>query len=200
MAGTYRKALHGTSPSREARWRRAALTPGLVLAATAALVAACGSSGASGGGSGSPASANVVSARQVSGVGTVLVDSAGLTLYSVKTPSEANGNIKCTGTCTTFWIPVTASSVSQGSSGLPGKLGIVHRPDGKTQVTYNGMPLYTFKLDTAAGQAHGNNYTDSFDGTTFTWQALTSSGAPAGGNAPAPAPSASSSQPGGYGY
>lgn len=175
------------------------------IAAAAMLVAACGSSGGNsgspgaGGSSGSTASASVVSARQLSGVGTVLVNSAGMTIYSVKTPSEMNGNIKCTGTCTTFWIPVTASSVNPGSSGLPGTLSTVHRTDdGKAQLIYNGMPLYTFKFDTAPGQVHGNNYTDQFSGTTFHWQVVTSSGAPASGGSPAPSPSSSSA--GGYGY
>ena len=32
------------------------------------------------------------------------------------------------------------------------------RPDGKTQVTYNGHPLYYFASDTAAGDAKGNGY------------------------------------------
>jgi predicted lipoprotein with Yx(FWY)xxD motif len=209
MAGTYRKALPGNSswlaaPGRQRVLRRGAALFG--LAAAAVLVTACGSSGSTAssgsgstsGSSGSTASANVVSARQLTGVGNVLVNSSGFTLYSVKTPSEVNGNIKCLGTCATFWIPVTASSVNSGSSGLPGTLSTVHRPDGKTQVTYNGMPLYTFKFDTAPGQDHGNNYTDHFNGITFHWQVVTTSGAPASGGTPAPAPSSSSA--GGYGY
>jgi predicted lipoprotein with Yx(FWY)xxD motif len=220
MAGTYRKAPAGTSSEQEA-WSRQRILRRRVLgrcilrrsaallglAASAVLVAACGSSGGSTGSSGadgnsgsngSTASANVVSTRQLSGVGTVLVNSSGRTIYSVKTPSEVNGNIKCTGSCLSFWFPVTAGSVNPGSSGLPGKLGSIHRPDdGKTQLTYDGMPLYTFRLDTAAGQAHGNNYTDSFNGTTFHWQAVTTSGTRGGQGTPAPAPSHSSS---GYGY
>jgi hypothetical protein len=48
---------------------------------------------------------------------------------------------------------------------------------------------YTFRLDTAAGQAHGNNFHDSFNGTNFTWQVVTASGKPAGAGSPAPAPS-----------
>jgi predicted lipoprotein with Yx(FWY)xxD motif len=138
-----------------------------------------------------------VSARHLS-IGTVLVNSAGLTIYSVKTPAETNGNIKCTGSCTSFWFPVTASPGSLSDSGLPGKLGTVHRPDGKTQLTYDGRPLYTFRLDTAPGQAHGNNYTDSFNGTSFTWQAVTASGKPAAGGAAAPTPAPTGN--GGYGY
>jgi predicted lipoprotein with Yx(FWY)xxD motif len=100
-----------------------------------------------------------------------------------------NGNIKCTGSCLSFWFPVAASSPDPAASGLPGKLGTIHLPNGKTQLTYNGRPLYTFRLDTSPGQAHGNNYTDSFNGSTFTWQVVTASGKPAGAASPAPAPS-----------
>ena len=49
-------------------------------------------------------------------------------------------------------------------------------------------PLYTFRLDTAAGQAHGNNDADSFNGTDFTWRAVTASGK-GSTDGPAPAPS-----------
>src|ERR1700753_3816478 len=70
------------------------------------------------------------------------------------------------------------------------------RRGGKTQLTYNGRPLYTFRLDTAAGQAHGNNFTDSFSGTSFTWEVVTASGR--AGRAGSPAPSASYSYGSGY--
>ena len=78
------------------------------------------------------------------------------------------------------------------SSGVAGPLGTIHRP-GLTQLTYNGKPLYTFRLDLVPGQAHGNDFTDHFGGTAFTWHALTTSGAPAqtGGQ---------QSNPGGYSY
>lgn len=186
MARTYQQA------------QRRAVALSSLLAATA-LVAACGSSGSSGGStstSGTGASSGngtaakgVVSTRQLSGIGTVLVTSSGMTIYTPKTPAETNGNLKCTGSCLSFWLPVTASTAHPASGSLPGKLGTIQRPSGEPQLTYNGRPLYTFRLDTSAGQAHGNNFRDSFNGIRFSWQVVTSSGKPASGGSPAPAPS-----------
>jgi predicted lipoprotein with Yx(FWY)xxD motif len=165
-------------------------------AAAAVLLAACASAGGSTGsgsttstgsgtsGSGQRAAAShsmVVSTRNVPGIGTVLVSGSGKTLYSPQ--QEAHGKIMCTGACLSFWFPV---SVRKGTaaghpSGITGTLGTIHRQDdGVTQLTINGMPLYTFKLDQAAGQANGNNFTDHFGSASFTWHAITASGAPAG--------------------
>ena len=176
------------------------LAAAAVLAACGASAGSYGSSGSSGSGSSQPAAAGngpAVSVRQLSGVGTVLVSSAGKTIYSPE--QEASGKILCTGPCLGFWLPVTVGSGASpmASGNLSGALGTIHRPDnGQTQVTYNGKPLYTFRLDSAPGQAHGNNFSDSFGGTKFNWLAVSTSGAP---NAPAAPSSSSSSSGGGYG-
>jgi predicted lipoprotein with Yx(FWY)xxD motif len=186
MAGIHRR----TQPARG--------TAALSLAAAAVLVAACGSSGGNSGSSHNAAASTTVSARQIHGIGSALVTGSGMTIYTPKSPAEVNGNIKCTGPCLSFWLPVTGSSASTHSSRLPGKLGTIHLPGGKTQLTYNGRPLYTFRLDTAAGQAHGNNFTDSFNGIRFTWEAVTASGEPAAADPAAPAPSSGSGYGSGY--
>lgn len=203
-----------TGPRRDGRnlrWLGAGTHAGIPasLAAVAGLLlAACGSSGSSaaspgGGGNDQPSAAGrtaVVAVRQVSGVGKVLVDQAGKTLYSPE--QEAHGTIRCTGSCLGFWFPVTIPSGNRVPhlTGLGGPLGIVKRPDdGKTQLTYEGRPLYTFRLDQSPGQAHGNNFRDSFGGTSFTWQAAVAGGAAAGGSGPAPAsPTGSAYQGPGY--
>jgi predicted lipoprotein with Yx(FWY)xxD motif len=197
MAGIYRPAAPGLRSSQAGRWPRRVLRRGTALSglATAALlVAACGSPGgstaSSGGGGNATAATGAVSTRQLAGIGTALVNSSGMTIYSPKTPAEASGKIHCTGSCLSFWFPVTASSTHLASSGLPGKLGTIRRADdGKTQLTYNGEPLYTFRLDTAAGQAHGSNFTDKFSGTSFTWEVVAASGQAGGAGSPAPSPS-----------
>jgi predicted lipoprotein with Yx(FWY)xxD motif len=170
---------------------RRATVPGLAAAAVAAVVTACGGPGGIyGTGGGSTAGMThhaaashrmVISARTLPGVGTVLVDRSGKTLYSPQ--QEAHGTIMCTGSCLSFWfpVPVAAGVTVHAPAGATGVLGTIHRPDdGLTQLTYNGKPLYTFRLDQAAGQAHGNNFTDHFGSASFTWHAVTASGAPAG--------------------
>lgn len=180
------------------------LIAGLAVA-VAGLVAGCSSGSSSapaGSGSTQQATAGLtISSRQVIGVGTVLTNQSGRTLYTPE--QEASGSIKCTGSCLSFWFPVTMAqgATPHAASGVTGKLGSVKRPDnGDLQLTYNGDPLYTFRLDSASGQAHGNNFTDSFGGQTFLWHVATVSGAaPAGGQPSNPSGSSGYNyQGGGY--
>ncbi len=67
-------------------------------------------------------------------------------------------------------VPGHRQPGQRGFQGFARQARYAAPPDGKTQLTYNGKPLYTFRLDTAAGQAHGNDFTDSFNDTRFTWQ------------------------------
>ena len=122
-------------------------TSWFVVAAIAVVaLAACNKAGAASGGG--------LSTKSISGVGTVLVNAQGLTLYDL--PSEANGHITCTGGCAQAWPPLLAAGgkVPSAPSSIASKLGTVVRPDGSTQVTYNGLPLYTFAGE-SAGQASG---------------------------------------------
>jgi predicted lipoprotein with Yx(FWY)xxD motif len=177
-----RPRLRGFSRTGPAGLAFRAVMAGLAGVAAAGLIAACSSGGTSQvARPASPAAAThgtVVSIRNLPGIGSVLVDRSGRTVYSPQ--QEAHGMIACTGGCLGFWMPVKAArgAALHGSSGVTGTLGAIHRPDdGLTQLTYNGRPLYTFRLDQAPGQAHGNNFTDHFGGTSFTWHAITASGA-----------------------
>jgi predicted lipoprotein with Yx(FWY)xxD motif len=162
----------------------------LGIAGVAAIaLAACGGGGNtnnSGSSNNQPAKTNsVVSFKNTSGAGKVLVNSNGMTLYSAD--QEKNGKIMCTGACTGFWQPLTVSGKTVAKpAGFTGTLATIKRPDnGKTQVTYNGSPLYTFRLDSSTGQTKGNNFSDAFGGTKFTWHAAgstKSSGTSNGGN------------------
>jgi predicted lipoprotein with Yx(FWY)xxD motif len=146
--------------------------PGLLVAGIFA--AACGSSSTSppAGGTGStgttsstgPAAAAVVDATSSGSLGTILVNSKGMTLYRLSTDSK-NKSV-CTGACASVWPPVlaTGSGSPVGGAGVSG-LGTIKVAAGE-QVTYNGMPLYTFTGDSAAGQTHGQGVKDQW-GTWF---------------------------------
>jgi predicted lipoprotein with Yx(FWY)xxD motif len=180
--------------------RRMRQTTKLLLPALGAslLLAACGSSNSSSS-SGAPAaspasggtSAPAVKAASNATLGaTVLVDAQGLTLYHLS--AERNGKWICTSAaCVQLWHPLAAAA-GASPKGSVGSLGTVKRPDGKLQVTYKGMPLYTFAQDQKAGDAKGQGIKD-----VGTWSAVKTSAAVSSKPAPAPA---STSSGGGYTY
>ncbi|MCI0689879.1 MAG: hypothetical protein L0Y54_21965 [Sporichthyaceae bacterium] len=121
-----------------------------------------------------------MSTRQVD-QGTVLVDANGRTLYFTDQDSEST--IACLDECARIWAALTvpAGTTPVAAPGLPGTLGAMARPDGATQVTYDGKPLYTFTLD-QAGAVGGDGLSDNFGPTTFTWHAIFTSGGGGGGD------------------
>jgi predicted lipoprotein with Yx(FWY)xxD motif len=157
----------------------------------ALLLAACGSSSSGMSAASAPASSPASSGVSVSLVktasnstlrSTVLVNSQGLTLYHLT--GEQNGKWICTSAaCVAAWHPLTAKTAAP-LKGSIGSLGTVKRPDGTTQVTYKGMPLYTFVKDVKPGQATGQGVKDVGTWTAVTTKASASS-APA---TPAPPP------------
>ena len=156
-------------------------------------------------------SASIDSASNSSLGEHVLVGSSGHTLY-VLSPETTHSLLCKSSECLKFWPPVTASSASKVKlgSGVHGKVGILHRSNGDSQVTLNGHPLYYFSEDHSRGEANGQNF-KSFGGT---WHVLSPSGTPSSkeagsstnapaSSAPAPAPAAPSSEGSGssnYGY
>jgi len=118
---------------------------------TAISVAGCGSASA--------ASAPVyeVQARQLSGLGAIVVDGKGFTLYMYA--PDHQGASQCTGFCAQEWPPlVLPPGVDRPMAGPGVKaalLGTVRRPDGQLQETYNRWPLYLWQGDLAPGQATG---------------------------------------------
>lgn len=175
------------------------------IAITAALaLAACGAGGSSGGASnaaGSDTSSTTVSVRQLSGVGSVLVDHTGKALYS--SDLEADGKIACDdAACNAFWKPVTLTGGKPTASAGAGKLGVINRPDGSRQLTDNGKPLYTFSED-SPGKATGDGFTDDFGGHHFTWNVVRAGGTTAGeagSGSGASTPGSTGGSGGNYGY
>ena len=86
-----------------------------------------------------------------------LVGPNGHTLYLFT--NDADGVSNCTGGCLANWPPllVAAGEEPTAGDGVTGELGVIEREDGAgRQVTYNGIPLYFWAADTAAGQTTGH--------------------------------------------
>jgi predicted lipoprotein with Yx(FWY)xxD motif len=82
---------------------------------------------------------------QKSNLGWVLAVGKGQVVYMYDKDSKG-GTSACTGSCASIWRPVTGGNpvASPADKGL-GTFGTVSGAGGVKQVTYNGMPLYTFK-------------------------------------------------------
>jgi predicted lipoprotein with Yx(FWY)xxD motif len=149
-------------------------TLGVLCAATAALaLSACASEEPAASSSGGGSSDGPVQTRDVAGVGTVLADTSGNTLYF--TDSESDGSFKCQDDCLSLWIPAAAPGDTVDGAPVP-DLGVVQRPDGMKQLAYQNKPLYTFTMDSTDKPASGHNATDSFGGEEFTWRAVVVAG------------------------
>jgi predicted lipoprotein with Yx(FWY)xxD motif len=102
--------------------------------------------------------ATPVSLGSASGVGKVLVDSEGMTLYYFEKDQKGSGKSKCEGPCAAGWPPLTSEGEPEAMSGVSSAmLGTIQRSDGTTQVTYAGWPLYTFVEDKKPGEDNGTD-------------------------------------------
>ncbi|HEV7564170.1 MAG TPA: hypothetical protein VGO24_11790 [Solirubrobacterales bacterium] len=156
----------------------------LAAVALALVVAGCGSSGSSSSGSSAETTSSssagrygneeaastsseasapsgeavVVAVGSAAGVGQVLVDPKGMTLYYFQKDQKGSGKSKCEGACASAWPPLTTSAAAEGMGGVKASmLGTIERPDGTTQVTYAGWPLYTFVEDKKPGEDNGTD-------------------------------------------
>jgi predicted lipoprotein with Yx(FWY)xxD motif len=90
-----------------------------------------------------------------SALGKILVDTAGFTLYTFKNDVAGNGK-SAAEALTAAWPPLALPAAPSGVAGATGAWGVFTRADGKTQVTYKGLPLYYFANDKAAGDTKGD--------------------------------------------
>jgi predicted lipoprotein with Yx(FWY)xxD motif len=159
------------------RTRSLSIAAGVVTLAMVAV--ACGSGGAYGGGETTTSSVGSTEAAAIeaadSGLGSVLVDAGGFTLYLFE--QDTGTTSTCTGDCATTWPPLTTDgNATAGNGAQSSRLGTTSRDDGSTQVTYDGHPLYRYSGDTAAGDTNGQ-------GVNGVWFAMTPAGTAAQGTA-----------------
>jgi predicted lipoprotein with Yx(FWY)xxD motif len=77
--------------------------------------------------------------------GPILATPKKQALYYWSVEKRAGGKIRCTGSCAKAWPPLYAkSAVAKMIRGIRGTFGIVRRPDGRRQVTFNGLAIYTY--------------------------------------------------------
>ncbi len=85
--------------------------------------------------------------------GSILVNGRGLALYYWS--REKPNQVKCTGQCAQAWPPVlvpSGATVPMHIAGAMGTFGVVMRPDGGHQLTFNKHPLYTYQGDKTPSQ------------------------------------------------
>jgi predicted lipoprotein with Yx(FWY)xxD motif len=143
-APSARQRRPGTAAAR----RVALLVAAVVISATAA---ACGQSPVNG------PPRYVVLARGIPGLGEIITDGKGFTLYMYA--PDHRGRSQCSGFCAQQWPPlVLPRGVTRPKAG-PGVraslLGTVRRANGQLQLTYGGWPLYLWIGDDSPGQATG---------------------------------------------
>ena len=138
-----------------------------VLALGALVLSGCGGDDDDGGSAGatsesatsSPAE-DAVLATADSTLGTIVVDSKGMTVYMFDKDTQGSGESSCTGGCLEAWPPVVAESDSPAVDGVTGDVATITRDDGTVQVTLDGWPLYYWQGDAAAGDVAGQGVQD----------------------------------------
>jgi predicted lipoprotein with Yx(FWY)xxD motif len=137
------------------------------IAVAAALLAGCGGGGYGGSSAAYPGPGNPgpspspqtvpLSTMTLNGAAG-LINNANLTVYVFDLDLQSPGQSLCNGQCTQNWPPLIAPA-----GNLPTPYSAVSRQDGRSQLAYNGRPLYTFAGDSAPGQTNGDGL-DAFGG------------------------------------
>ena len=102
---------------------------------------------------------------------TILVDGRGMTLYlfaeDIRNKSSCDNDPVFH--CAKLYPPLTSVGAPHAGAGVKASLlGTTKRPDGRTQVTYAGHPLYTFHggfgraADRVPGDANGQGWNSAW--------------------------------------
>lgn len=113
----------------------------------------------------------ILSANSTAQLGTVVIDGFGFTLYRFDDDSADPSTATCVDECAREWPPV----LEQAGEDLvleqvrEDEVGTVERPDGSTQVTIGGWPVYRYAADSGPGSTDGH-------GKGRNWFAITPDG------------------------
>jgi predicted lipoprotein with Yx(FWY)xxD motif len=142
------------------------------------------------------ATAPIAESATTAKFGPILVAADGMTLYTLTN----NGTpIPCTGQCAGAWPPLVLPAGMKTPIGATGVAGLgTTTGSGRTQVTDDGLALYRFSGDRAAGDTNGDGIS-SFGGV---WRvvALQQKAAVTAPATVAPETTPTTASSGGYGY
>lgn len=88
--------------------------------------------------------------------GDILVNQAGMTLYTFDKDMAGSGKSACNDACAGIWPPLMAA----GNANASGDYSIISRDDGSKQWAVKGKPVYLFSKDKQAGDRAGDNFKD----------------------------------------
>lgn len=98
----------------------------------------------------------LISTKTIPGVGAVLVNAQGRTLY-IFTPDK-HVKVTCVSSCASLWPPLKVSSGQKATATGEAKSSMLASdpdPEGGAVATYDGWPLYTYEADSGPGTANG---------------------------------------------
>ena len=84
----------------------------------------------------------------------VLVNPAGMTLYTFDRDVGGSGKSVCNGPCATNWPPYLVTTAGASSAAFQ----VITRDDGAKQWAYQGKPLYTWIKDAKPGDRTGDGF------------------------------------------
>ena len=117
------------------------------------------------------AAAVTVSTKTVKGLGTILVNGKGRTLYMFV--PDKDKKVTCVSTCAKVWPPLFGSKGVAKGSAKQSLLGADKDPAGGRVITYKGWPLYLYLGDPKAGVAYGQ----ALNANGGLWYVMSPSGA-----------------------
>jgi predicted lipoprotein with Yx(FWY)xxD motif len=140
---------------------RVKLRPSAGIVSAALAVLALALSACSGGGNVTTLSAppttdtSLTLTLQRSPAGPILATGGGNTLYDF-VPDTPTHSACLNDGCVFQWPPLIRSGPVRVGRGVdPALVGTLRRPDGSTQLSYGGHPLYSYNLDVTAGMVTG---------------------------------------------
>ena len=114
-------------------------------------------------------------------LGEIVVDADGMTVYVFDKDTAGTDSSACTDDCAKLWPPVTTTAEPIQIVDVPGTVGTITSAKGDTQLTLNGLPLYTYRPDARQGDMTGQ-------GVDHEWWAVRPSGEKITAPAPTPSP------------